>query len=96
MKLLKFGTRYTKVGGIRLGIPDLVPAKPNDPGPLYVRASEAVDKKIATLALMYLTEYREHVGFKRDACFHPGVVVLQDKADNLDALIERFKKEIAT
>lgn len=96
MHLLKFGTRYTKVGDISLGVPDLVPAKPGDPGPLYVRADEVVDKQLATLALMYLAEYREDIGFQRDACYHPGVVALQDKAKNLDIIIKRFKKVIAT
>lgn len=97
MNLLKFGTRYTKVGGIRLGVPDLIPAKPSDPGPLYVLASEAgMDKELVALALKYLIEYREDIGFQRDACYHPGVVALQDKAKNLDAIIKRFKKEIAT
>lgn len=47
------------------------------------------------LILKYLEEYRENLAFQRDACYQPGVVSMQTKVVNLDALIASLKKEPA-
>lgn len=92
MKLLKLGTKYTKFGDISLGVPDLIPAQPEDPGPLYVEYPGGINEALIKLTCKYLKEYWEETGFARDACYHPGHVALENKYRNLGALIDHWNQ----
>ena len=95
MKLLKFGTRHTKVGDISLGVPDLVPAKPDDPGPLYVCVTDPAFKCVVALALRELELSRSLAAFDSDSRqHHQDREALKDKVKRLSDTINKLTEVI--
>lgn len=95
MQLLKHGTKYTKAGGISYGVPDLVPADPADPGPLYVCVTDPAFKATVSLALRELEQSRSLAAFNSDSrYYHQDREAHKDKVKRLDAVINKLKKVI--